>query len=126
MQVLKEYHGILDRHNLLLQACTSGAVTFREQDDLKQAGLGPSLLDGLPQWVIKYAAGIVWILLLITLFSVAEVFCGWMLFDRILLSLVMAIAFKSLVPIKIGTFELSKHLYSKYCHMLFCVNILSS
>ncbi|KAG0624404.1 hypothetical protein M758_3G245200 [Ceratodon purpureus] len=58
-EVLKEYHGILDRHNLLLQACTSGAVTFREQDELKQAGLGPSLLDGLPQWVIKYAAGIV-------------------------------------------------------------------
>jgi hypothetical protein len=61
MQVLKEYHGILDRHNLLLQACTSGAVTFREQEELKQAGLGPSLLDALPQWVIKYAAGIVWI-----------------------------------------------------------------
>nr|XP_024389357.1 uncharacterized protein LOC112288888 isoform X3 [Physcomitrium patens] len=58
-EVLKEYHGILDRHNLLLQACTSGAVTFREQEDLKQAGLGPCLLDGLPQWVIKYAAGIV-------------------------------------------------------------------
>ncbi|XP_024381473.1 histone-lysine N-methyltransferase ATXR3 isoform X3 [Physcomitrium patens] len=58
-EVLKECHGILDRHNLLLQACTSGAVTFREQEDLKQAGLGPCLLDGLPQWVIKYAAGIV-------------------------------------------------------------------
>lgn len=59
VQVLKEHHGILDRHNLLLQACTSGAVTFREQEDLKKAGLGPSLLDGLPNWVIKYAAGIV-------------------------------------------------------------------
>lgn len=65
MQVLKECHGILDRHNLLLQACTSGAVTFREQEELKQAGLGPSLLDGLPQWVIKYAAGIVWISLVL-------------------------------------------------------------
>lgn len=59
IQVLKEYHGILDRHNLLLQACTSGAVTAREMDELKQAGLGACVLDGLPHWVIKYAAGIV-------------------------------------------------------------------
>lgn len=59
MQVLKECHGILDRHNLLLQACTSGAVTAREMEELKQAGLGACVLDGLPHWVIKYAAGIV-------------------------------------------------------------------
>lgn len=80
MQVLKEYHGILDRHNLLLQACTSGAVTFREQEDLKQAGLGPSLLDGLPHWVIKYAAGIVRIYFFVSLVSVAEVLRGCYLF----------------------------------------------
>jgi hypothetical protein len=58
-EVLKEYHGLLDRHNLLLQACTSGHVTQRESEDLKQAGLGTCLLHGLPDWVIKYAAGVV-------------------------------------------------------------------
>ncbi|CAM6011530.1 unnamed protein product [Sphagnum balticum] len=58
-EVLKEYHGLLDRHNLLLQACTSGRVTQRESEDLKQAGLGTCLLHGLPDWVIKYAAGVV-------------------------------------------------------------------
>jgi hypothetical protein len=58
-EVLKEYHGLLDRHNLLLQACTSGRVTQRESEDLKQAGLATCLLHGLPDWVIKYAAGVV-------------------------------------------------------------------
>lgn len=82
VQVLKEYHGILDRHNLLLQACTSGAVTSREQEDLKQAGLGPSLLDGLPHWVIKYAAGIVrtYLVSFVIFVLVDGVLRVWMLF----------------------------------------------
>lgn len=57
---MKEDHSLLHRHDLLLHACTAGTVTADDWDVLKQAGLGSCLLHGLPQWTVKYAAGVVW------------------------------------------------------------------
>lgn len=59
MQVLKEYHGILDRHYLMLEACELNTVSEEDYIDLLKAGLGSCLLDGLPEWLISYAARLV-------------------------------------------------------------------
>jgi hypothetical protein len=57
---MKSDHGILHRYNLLLQACITEIFPSKEDwDVLRQAGLGVCLLDGLPDWTIKYAAGVV-------------------------------------------------------------------
>lgn len=56
---MKEDHSLLHRHDLLLHACIDGYATAKDWDVLKQAGLGSCLLDGLPGWTIKYAAGVV-------------------------------------------------------------------
>ena len=56
---MKADHGVLHRHDLLLQACTANLATKADWDVLRQAGLGSCLLDGLPEWTIKYAAGVV-------------------------------------------------------------------
>ncbi|MCO5550473.1 hypothetical protein L7F22_003960 [Adiantum nelumboides] len=58
-EIMKEDHSLLHRHDLLLHACISGLATAEDWDILKQAGLGSCLLDGLPGWTIKYAAGVV-------------------------------------------------------------------
>ena len=57
---MKADHGVLHRHDLLLQACTANLATKADWDVLRQAGLGSCLLDGLPEWTIKYAAGVVY------------------------------------------------------------------
>lgn len=58
-EIMKEDHSLLHRHDLLLHACIDGYATAKDWDVLKQAGLGSCLLDGLPGWTIKYAAGVV-------------------------------------------------------------------
>ncbi|KAI5060431.1 hypothetical protein GOP47_0024851, partial [Adiantum capillus-veneris] len=58
-EIMKEDHSLLHRHDLLLHACINGSATPEDWDILKQAGLGSCLLDGLPGWTIKYAAGVV-------------------------------------------------------------------
>ncbi|XP_027061687.2 histone-lysine N-methyltransferase ATXR3-like [Coffea arabica] len=58
-KVLKEYHGILDRHQLMLEACELNSVSEEDYIDLLKAGLGSCLLDGLPDWLIAYSARLV-------------------------------------------------------------------
>lgn len=58
-QVLKEWHGILDRHHLMLEACEFNSVTEEDYIELGRAGLGSCLLGGLPDWLIAYAARLV-------------------------------------------------------------------
>lgn len=60
-QVLKECHGILDRHQLMLEACEVNCVSQEDYIDLGRAGLGTCLLDGLPEWLIAYSARLVYI-----------------------------------------------------------------
>ncbi|KAK1326653.1 putative histone-lysine N-methyltransferase ATXR3 [Acorus calamus] len=57
--VLKESHGLLDRHKLMLEACEKNYVSEEDYIDLAGAGLGPCLLDGLPDWLVAYSAGLV-------------------------------------------------------------------
>ncbi|CAL9013842.1 unnamed protein product [Prunus brigantina] len=57
--VLKDWHGILDRHQLMLEACESNSVSEEDYLDLGRAGLGSCLLGGLPDWVIAYSARLV-------------------------------------------------------------------
>ncbi|XP_024523733.1 histone-lysine N-methyltransferase ATXR3 [Selaginella moellendorffii] len=57
--VIKERHGLLDRHVLLLEACCEGPVTRLELEEMRQAGVGSCLLDGLPDWLLKYTARLV-------------------------------------------------------------------
>jgi hypothetical protein len=58
-KVLKEWHGILDRHHLMLEACEFNSVTEEDYIELGKAGLGSCLLGGLPDWLIAYAARLV-------------------------------------------------------------------
>ncbi|XP_052177771.1 histone-lysine N-methyltransferase ATXR3 isoform X2 [Diospyros lotus] len=58
-KVLKEWHGILDRHHLLLEACELNYVSEEDYIDLGRAGLGSCLLGGLPDWLIAYSARLV-------------------------------------------------------------------
>ncbi|KAI3465654.1 hypothetical protein Pfo_022317 [Paulownia fortunei] len=58
-KVLKEYHGILDRHRLMLEACELNLVSEEDYIDLGKAGLGSCLLGGLPDWLIAYSARLV-------------------------------------------------------------------
>mgnify|MGYP003703508631 CR=1 FL=1 len=48
--MLKEGHGILDRHHLLVEACELNFVSEEDYIDLGRAGLGSCLLGGLPDW----------------------------------------------------------------------------
>lgn len=59
MQVIEQYHGILDRHGLLLEACELNSVSEEDYIDLGKAGLGSCLLAGLPDWLISYSARVV-------------------------------------------------------------------
>ncbi|XP_077243423.1 histone-lysine N-methyltransferase ATXR3-like isoform X2 [Tasmannia lanceolata] len=58
-KVLKECHGILDRHQLMLEACEVNSVCQEDYIDLGRAGLGTCLLAGLPDWLIAYSARLV-------------------------------------------------------------------
>ncbi|KAL2328317.1 hypothetical protein Fmac_021744 [Flemingia macrophylla] len=58
-KVLKEWHGILDRHYLMLEACELNCVSEEDYNDLGGAGLGSCLLGGLPDWLVAYAARLV-------------------------------------------------------------------
>ncbi|XP_068639387.1 histone-lysine N-methyltransferase ATXR3-like [Aristolochia californica] len=55
-KVLKDCHGILDRHRLLLEACELNSVSEEDLADLGRAGLSTCLLSGLPDWLIAYSA----------------------------------------------------------------------
>lgn len=61
--MLKEHHGVLDRHRLLLEACELNSVSEEDYIDLGKAGLGSCLLGGLPDWLIAYTARLVFVLL---------------------------------------------------------------
>ncbi|CAA3014364.1 histone-lysine N-methyltransferase ATXR3 [Olea europaea subsp. europaea] len=58
-KVIKEYHGILHRHRLMLEACELNSVSEEDYIDLGKAGLGSCLLGGLPEWLIAYSARLV-------------------------------------------------------------------
>ncbi|KAK7404932.1 hypothetical protein VNO78_05993 [Psophocarpus tetragonolobus] len=58
-KVLKEWHGILDCHYLMLEACELNFVSEEDYNDLARAGLGSCLLGGLPDWLVAYAARLV-------------------------------------------------------------------
>ncbi|KAH7365252.1 hypothetical protein KP509_18G017200 [Ceratopteris richardii] len=58
-EIMKEGHSVLHRYDLLLRACIDDSLMPGDWDVLKQAGLGSCLLDGLPEWTIKYAVGVV-------------------------------------------------------------------
>uniref|UniRef100_A0A7N0TFX8 SET domain-containing protein n=1 Tax=Kalanchoe fedtschenkoi TaxID=63787 RepID=A0A7N0TFX8_KALFE len=57
--VLEEWHGILDRHKLMIQACELNYVSEKDYIVLGKAGLGSCLLAGLPDWLIAYTARLV-------------------------------------------------------------------
>ena len=57
--MLKDWHGVLDRHHLLLEACELNFVSEEDYIDLGRAGLGSCLLGGLPDWLIAYSARLV-------------------------------------------------------------------
>lgn len=61
--MLKEWHGILDCHYLMLEACQLNSVSEEDYNDLGRAGLGSCLLGGLPDWLVAYAARLVCALL---------------------------------------------------------------
>uniref|UniRef100_A0A2P2L1K1 SET domain-containing protein n=2 Tax=Rhizophora mucronata TaxID=61149 RepID=A0A2P2L1K1_RHIMU len=58
-KVFKEWHGILDRHYLMLEACQLNSVSEEDYLDLGRAGLGSCLLGGLPDWLVAYSARLV-------------------------------------------------------------------
>ncbi|XP_042517528.1 histone-lysine N-methyltransferase ATXR3-like [Macadamia integrifolia] len=58
-KILKESHGMLDRHRLMLEACELNFVSEDDYLDLGRAGLGACLLYGLPDWLIAYSARLV-------------------------------------------------------------------
>ncbi|XVE49782.1 hypothetical protein DITRI_Ditri01bG0109500 [Diplodiscus trichospermus] len=58
-KVLKEWHGILDRQQLMLEACELNSVSEEDYLDLGRAGLGSCLLGGLPDWLVAYSARLV-------------------------------------------------------------------
>ncbi|KAK4486863.1 hypothetical protein RD792_006171 [Penstemon davidsonii] len=59
LKVLKEHHGLLDRHHLMLEACELNSVSEEDYIELGKAGLGSCLLGGLPDWLIAYSARLV-------------------------------------------------------------------
>uniref|UniRef100_A0A803QK07 SET domain-containing protein n=1 Tax=Cannabis sativa TaxID=3483 RepID=A0A803QK07_CANSA len=58
-KVLKDWHGVLDRHQLMLEACEANSVSEEDYLELGRAGLGSCLLGGLPDWLIAYSARLV-------------------------------------------------------------------
>ncbi|KAK8616127.1 hypothetical protein V6N13_017691 [Hibiscus sabdariffa] len=58
-KVLKEWHGILDRQQLMLEACELNSVSEEDYLELGRAGLGSCLLGGLPDWLVSYSAHVV-------------------------------------------------------------------
>uniref|UniRef100_A0A6V7QV50 SET domain-containing protein n=1 Tax=Ananas comosus var. bracteatus TaxID=296719 RepID=A0A6V7QV50_ANACO len=58
-KILKEYHGLLDRHKLMLEACEANSVSQEDYIELGKAGLGTCLLAGLPDWLVAYSAHLV-------------------------------------------------------------------
>ncbi|CAK9161370.1 unnamed protein product [Ilex paraguariensis] len=58
-KVLKECHRILDRYQLMLEACELNSLSEEDYIDLGRAGLGSCLLGGLPEWLIAYSARLV-------------------------------------------------------------------
>ncbi|BBN01324.1 [histone H3]-lysine4 N-trimethyltransferase ATXR3 [Marchantia polymorpha subsp. ruderalis] len=58
-EVIARDHGLLDRHRLLLNACSPAPITNEEIEEMRQAGLGSCVLSGLPTWAVKYAARLV-------------------------------------------------------------------
>ncbi|KAF5746032.1 SET domain protein 2 isoform 1 [Tripterygium wilfordii] len=58
-KVLKEWHGILNRYQLMLEACELNSVSEEDYLDLGRAGLGSCLLGGLPDWVVAFSARLV-------------------------------------------------------------------
>ncbi|XP_074303506.1 histone-lysine N-methyltransferase ATXR3 isoform X2 [Silene latifolia] len=58
-KVLKEWHGLLDKQRLLLEACELNWVSEEDYIDLSRAGLGRCLLGGLPDWLVAYSARLV-------------------------------------------------------------------
>lgn len=72
--MLKDWHGILDRHQLMLEACESNSVSEEDYLDLGRAGLGSCLLGGLPDWVIAYSARLVCDLPASSIFSFLVIF----------------------------------------------------
>eukprot|EP00850_Spirogloea_muscicola_P021334 SM000245S08173 [mRNA] locus=s245:40279:51919:+ [translate_table: standard] len=59
-QVISEHHGLLDRHCMLLEACSSKeGITAAELEQLAKSGFGKCLLNDLPDWAVKYAARLV-------------------------------------------------------------------
>lgn len=58
-QVLEEWHGVLDCHQLMLEACELNSVSEDDYLDLGRAGLGSCLLGGLPDWLVAYSARVV-------------------------------------------------------------------
>lgn len=59
LKVLKEWHGVLHRQQLMLEACELNFVTEEDYLDLGRAGLGSCLLGGLPDWLVAYSARLV-------------------------------------------------------------------
>lgn len=59
LKVLKEWHGVLNRQQLMLEACELNFVTEEDYLDLGRAGLGSCLLGGLPDWLVAYSARLV-------------------------------------------------------------------
>ncbi|XP_064946574.1 histone-lysine N-methyltransferase ATXR3-like isoform X2 [Musa acuminata AAA Group] len=58
-KVLKDCHGVLDRHKLMLEACEANIVSQDDYFELGRAGLGTCLLAGLPDWLVAYSAHLV-------------------------------------------------------------------
>ncbi|KAF6176404.1 hypothetical protein GIB67_010852 [Kingdonia uniflora] len=58
-QVLKERHGMLDRHQLMREACQLNCTSEEDYIDLGRAGLGTCLFAGLHDWLISYFARLV-------------------------------------------------------------------
>lgn len=50
---------MLDRHQLMLEACEANFVSEDDYIDLGKAGLGTCLLSGLPDWLVAYSARLV-------------------------------------------------------------------
>ncbi|XP_022742735.1 histone-lysine N-methyltransferase ATXR3-like isoform X2 [Durio zibethinus] len=58
-KVLKEWHGMLNRQQLMLEACKLNSVCEEDYLELGRAGLGSCLLGGLPDWLVAYSARVV-------------------------------------------------------------------
>ncbi|KAK4796122.1 hypothetical protein SAY86_028448 [Trapa natans] len=58
-KILEEWHGILDRYQLMVEACEINSVSNEDYYDLGRAGLGSCMLGGLPDWLVAYSARLV-------------------------------------------------------------------